>query len=508
MGAKFDIGKAVHASFLSKMSPWRIAGVAAGALWVLLLFYSVSLYSRASTIRGSLYLSLFIAMIAVAFTLAVLSLVRKRDAATSGVAVLSVAAAMTCVGSFLNSLSDAGTVDGMLLLGIGALLAGSGSAVLLLGWMDVLSGSDSRTALFEVSFGGCAAFVAGLVACNITWLACSLAIGLPALCAFLLHRSATLRDDSPEALPPEPASASTKGLFAKIAAGALLVGMLQGFFDLILGYRAYSVFDVYGVYLFVGGFFALLVLCAAVLLLAKDAVFAAYRLAMFLLCLGCLLAPFVGDGTTYYSGAVIFGGYACFGAALCSICIEASTSFRMSCVRIAALAFAALFLGEVAGFVVGFAVQDVFADMELARVTLIAVSILFVAHGFVLTELDLVRVGIGEVGAASAESAPSEQRAHEVDPCALIVSRFGLTPRESDVLPLLLQGRTISRIQEALFISAGTVSTHIRHIYQKTGVADRQGLIDLVESEVAVAACEGFAAAAPSEAAPSKRGDR
>ena len=68
-----------------------------------------------------------------------------------------------------------------------------------------------------------------------------------------------------------------------------------------------------------------------------------------------------------------------------------------------------------------------------------------------------------------------------MDPCDAIVEKFSLSPRESDVLPLLLQGRTISRIQETLFISAGTVSTHIRHIYQKTGVDNRQELIDLVE---------------------------
>ena len=38
---------------------------------------------------------------------------------------------------------------------------------------------------------------------------------------------------------------------------------------------------------------------------------------------------------------------------------------------------------------------------------------------------------------------------------------------------------TIQRIQETLFISAGTVSIHIRHIYQKTGSDNRQELIDL-----------------------------
>ena len=56
---------------------------------------------------------------------------------------------------------------------------------------------------------------------------------------------------------------------------------------------------------------------------------------------------------------------------------------------------------------------------------------------------------------------------------------------EPSPLPLLLEGRTISRIQETLFISAGTVSTHIRHIYQKTGVDNRQELIDLAHETAA-----------------------
>ena len=63
--------------------------------------------------------------------------------------------------------------------------------------------------------------------------------------------------------------------------------------------------------------------------------------------------------------------------------------------------------------------------------------------------------------------------------------RFALSPRETDMLPLLLEGRTISRIQETLFISAGMVSTHIRHIYQKTGVDNRQELIDLAHETAA-----------------------
>ena len=80
-------------------------------------------------------------------------------------------------------------------------------------------------------------------------------------------------------------------------------------------------------------------------------------------------------------------------------------------------------------------------------------------------------------GLASAFAA--EQRVARIT--ALFVERFGLTPREADVLPLIIKGRTIARIQEELHISQGTVSTHTRHIYQKACVRNRQALLDLID---------------------------
>ena len=88
------------------------------------------------------------------------------------------------------------------------------------------------------------------------------------------------------------------------------------------------------------------------------------------------------------------------------------------------------------------------------------------------------------MGAAAPSETSASEVADPVDPSVIIAERFSLSPRETDVLPLLLEGRTISRIQETLFISAGTVSTHIRHIYQKTGVDNRQELIDLAHETV------------------------
>lgn len=64
-----------------------------------------------------------------------------------------------------------------------------------------------------------------------------------------------------------------------------------------------------------------------------------------------------------------------------------------------------------------------------------------------------------------------------------VAARFGLSKRESEIFSLFVGGRNASYICEVCFISKNTVDTHLRHIYDKTGVRSKQGLIDLVEDE-------------------------
>jgi HD-GYP domain-containing protein (c-di-GMP phosphodiesterase class II) len=51
----------------------------------------------------------------------------------------------------------------------------------------------------------------------------------------------------------------------------------------------------------------------------------------------------------------------------------------------------------------------------------------------------------------------------------------GLTPREIDVLRLLVRGLTTAQIGERLVVAPKTVANHIAHIYMKTGVNSRAG---------------------------------
>ena len=60
---------------------------------------------------------------------------------------------------------------------------------------------------------------------------------------------------------------------------------------------------------------------------------------------------------------------------------------------------------------------------------------------------------------------------------ALVVSRFGLTAREAEVLSLLAKGADAAAIADQLVITLSTANTHIRHIYAKLGVHSRQEML-------------------------------
>ena len=68
---------------------------------------------------------------------------------------------------------------------------------------------------------------------------------------------------------------------------------------------------------------------------------------------------------------------------------------------------------------------------------------------------------------------------------AEIAKSHSLSARETDVFMLLAQGRSRPYICEALYLSDGTVKTHISHIYRKFDVHGRQELLDAVQSELA-----------------------
>lgn len=60
-------------------------------------------------------------------------------------------------------------------------------------------------------------------------------------------------------------------------------------------------------------------------------------------------------------------------------------------------------------------------------------------------------------------------------------SDFALTQREVIIIAYFMKGRNLRYVCNALFISYNTGKTHVKHIYEKLDVSNRQELIDVME---------------------------
>lgn len=117
------------------------------------------------------------------------------------------------------------------------------------------------------------------------------------------------------------------------------------------------------------------------------------------------------------------------------------------------------------------------ADGDATAVTVIC----FVAL-VALSVFEVVRLFAFPADAAAEEGgAPDGAPDAFARGCSRVVERYGLSPRESQVLPFLAKGRNARHIAGELIVSDGTARTHIMHIYQKLGVHTQQELIDAVE---------------------------
>lgn len=80
-------------------------------------------------------------------------------------------------------------------------------------------------------------------------------------------------------------------------------------------------------------------------------------------------------------------------------------------------------------------------------------------------------------GSASARLGEWERR------CETMSIRYGLTQRESEILEMLVRGRSVNYIKDDLVISVSTAKTHVNNIYKKCGIHSKQELISLFEKE-------------------------
>ncbi len=507
-------------------------------VWVLIIFYSIMFYTGSSDVNVVLKLlytnlSLSMATMGVSFLVAgvTLNLLRKVGFRPSKCAPLIIGAAvLMALGALLLIVSDLNSITGAMVLIISSFLTGIGSACLMHCFFESFASVGARTTVLEMSVATGIGLLSAFVLITLPPIIADIVIVIAPLCSATLlfycakssHKELPLNNSA-----KPPFSRRTKLFFGKALAGALILGFIEGFYDGFFGYSPSAATLTYDGTLFVAAFIAVFIIAIISAAAPRDMLFHIYKISLAMFAVACILSVAMGDNGLY-SAALFFSGYTCFVLLLTAVCVEISQNYEINPSLLFGITFFILYMGELLGANCNAAFFPL-AMGETAVITccIVCLFLLFVVSVYLFNELDLVTIGIGEVrsddvrvasdssgeadageaelGSAeiSAEPAadadasgddtaaePQEGNAAtpetiSIQEAAVLIARdYHLSARESEVLPLLLAGRTISRIQEALYISSGTVSTHIRHIYQKTGVNRKQQLIDLGEQYI------------------------
>lgn len=207
-----------------------------------------------------------------------------------------------------------------------------------------------------------------------------------------------------------------------------------------------------------------------------------YRVGLLIMIAGFMGMPFLfGTDLFWVSGAIIISGYTAFDLLLWAITSQiAATQSRSPLKTVAVMRLIALLcyaVGAVVGIVLlGDGAQgNRFASAETTLVGYLVV----IATVLIMSSEDIwVLFGRSQFAELSGSS---DQAGFDL----LLEERFeqfALTAREKEVAALLAYGRTKPWIAERLMISENTVGTHVRNIYKKMKVHDRQEYIDIVLS--------------------------
>ncbi len=203
----------------------------------------------------------------------------------------------------------------------------------------------------------------------------------------------------------------------------------------------------------------------------------AYRSSFVLIACGFLLVPVEGVLGTTVSGHFIAISYS-----LMSIIVTLLLYDITKRLGVTVVVFSAIKGAERVFIVWGKDASDALGTLGLGAgvenmvVSGLVVALVLAASLILLSEKELAsKWGVRILDAGGlVQKTPEQQRLDER--CAALAERCRLTPRETEILELVAQGKSGPAIMQELFIAEGTLKAHMSHIYEKCGVANRREL--------------------------------
>lgn len=194
-----------------------------------------------------------------------------------------------------------------------------------------------------------------------------------------------------------------------------------------------------------------------------------------------LSIPVVGVVNPFVSKAFLWAGYEYLDLMMMAIYIRIARELRTSPLMVNTQGQAADVGGIVLGMLLGTAMNAAALSQMgsyLSGIVMAAVMAVIIVAFYIMTDRNIATIwGLQK---KSPKARDEERKAARV---ASFAQGYGLTPRERDVLAELVEQRRPELIAEKLFISLGTVRSHIARIYAKTGVHSQIDLVKKYEDE-------------------------
>lgn len=356
-------------------------------------------------------------------------------------------------------------------------LAGVGSALMILLWCEVYACLSSiRVAVYlSLSFmlGVLVAFL--LEGLRPAYLQGAM-LALPGLALVCAYRSYSLYVEPPD----RPRSSASRFVPWRVFVLLALYGVLEGLCAVRVGDAYLRLVGSHATWATLAG--SLLLFVCAYYLSDRFDFSRLYRAPAVLAVCGLLFIPLFGFGGSVAGAFCVSVSATLFGCLVFLLLCDLSRRTGTAALWLFGLEEAMVIFGHVGG-----ALESVLFDGgvlgaygdSIVSVAGVAVVVAFTA---------VCLAGLWRPGGESAgldgrgpHSGLSNQERILVA-CEAVARERGLSPRETEVLRLLAQGKSLSGVARELFIAEGTAKAHTQHIYEKVGVSRRQELLELVQA--------------------------
>ena len=206
-----------------------------------------------------------------------------------------------------------------------------------------------------------------------------------------------------------------------------------------------------------------------------------YRWLLPVLMLAIGVLPWLNDVSAFVASAISSAGDMCIQALALLFLLRLAKRQHLSVVLVVGLGQGFIQLGTILGYTLEYVAPFRAASPALQSIVLMV--LLAVAVALIPRRSAEASAAVADAAMAPAPPAGYRGASGYGRALACLVETFGLSPREAEIAELLARGRSQPYIREALYLSKGTVVTHVKHIYRKMGVHSKQELIDLVERE-------------------------